>query len=146
MEYKITLGDPDEDGHGKSKSYTIQSNLSVDKIREAYLAAVEKTSIHFVEELCAKYADYFITEEMAHKLEEAGINLSFGHIWDTIYWQEEKGRMFVDSDEYVDWLIQFIMLGNPNLHLKIVEDELEDVFSCAYKNQYLGTPGYGLFD
>lgn len=144
--FKITLGDPSDDGHGKTETYIIQSNRPLEEVRKAYSLACRISGIKFHNEICADYEDHSLSKDQIEKFENIGINvigLMFGNSeYDPDY--EDSG--WLEMDTYVELLLCFITLYTSELKLIIVSDELEDFEFYDDKYGYISHFGYGLFD
>ena len=145
MEYKfkIEIGDPSKDGHNQSENRIINSNKTIEEVREAYDKSCLLTGLVFTSNkdiivnneklnwqnneysdrsICTEYESYDTSELAQAILEEYGI---------------ENPVIDGDIDSLVDIFLEFIKLSLPDFEYNIIQDDIPS----------LGlTIGYGLFD
>jgi len=141
--FKIEIGDPSGDGHNKVETKIINSNKTIQEVRDAYKKSCELTGLVFTSNtnvivnnkilnwsddeysdrnICVEYESYDTSELAQTILEEYGI---------------ENPVIDGDIDSLVDIFLEFIKLSLPDFEYDIVQDIIPS----------LGlTIGYGLFD
>lgn len=140
--FKLTLGDPSSDGHGKTQVYVISSNKPLEEVRKAYLLACKFSGIKFENYLCSEYGN--IGQNQIEFFKNIGIDVL--PLLDE-EWDEEDGYAYVGTDGYMKILFCFITLYTPEIKLTIVNDGLEDFeFRDPETKRYISHFGYGLFD
>lgn len=147
--FKIELGDPSNDGHGKCETFVVKSNKTIEEIENAYKRSCELTGLVFTEntdvivngekmkwqhpeyndrKLCVEYESFDISKLAWEILEKHGLDRK------TYLIQEEED---LEDEGLLSLFLDFIKLTLPDLEYEIEEDELET----------LGlTIGYGRFD
>ena len=68
--WKIPIGDWSDDGHGKCDWFTVKSNFTVEKAREAYFKAVEASGLDIAKEIAHDYEDSGVSERITELLPE----------------------------------------------------------------------------
>lgn len=133
--WKITLGDWSDDGHGKTKVFVIETNVSFKHIVECYKKSVEKY-LDFSTYVCAEYGDSSINMEQIELFESIGMDMSY-------YKEEfdnEDERFWVAKEDYIDLLLMFVGLSSDEkIEYSIITDELPEFV------HYASMFGYGLF-
>lgn len=138
MEHNITLvvGDPSNDGHGRSESVQILSNLTPEQMWEAYKKATEKIGFDFCEKVARTYEDSYIEQDIFQKLCDAGMNcLGIQKDLERYDEDDEDSKWILDAVSYSQIFLAIVLLGNPEFCGRIVEDNS--------KTMRIG--GYGLF-
>lgn len=106
----FTLGDPSDDGHGKTKTFHIQCNYSVEEITEAYKKATSILGFDYVEDVCSEYEERYINPDEARILIEHGI-ISSEDLESEDYYSVKKGSYWIDEcGDYVDIFFEIIRL------------------------------------
>lgn len=133
--WKITLGDWSDDGHGKTETFVIETNVPFKYIVEYYKKSVEKY-LDFSTYVCAEYGDSSINMEQIELFESIGMDMSY-------YKEEfdnEDERFWVAKEDYVDLLLMFVGLSsNKKIEYSIITDKLPEFVRHA------SMFGYGLF-
>lgn len=139
MRFKIDIGDPHDDGHGKHDEYIVETNKTNSEILTAYKASVELTGLAFDDtpivvngvtinwqhpeyddrKICVEYESYSPSKFAWSVLKEHGI--------------EETD---VYGQDFVKLFLAFVKLSLPDLEYQIVPDTL------PYLNINIG---YGLY-
>lgn len=91
---ELTLGDMSGDGHGRSKSFLIQSSLNKKELQDAYEKAVKKTKVDLVNSVAIDYEENTISEKFFKKLQKAGVKL------DDLFFEDEDGDIDYQFSEY----------------------------------------------
>ena len=142
--FKLTLGDPSDYGHGKTKEYVISSNKPLEEVRKAYLLACKLSGIEFEDYLCSEYEDPHMDQNQVEFFKNIGIDVL--PLLDE-EWSEGENYAYVGIDGYIKILFCFITLYTPEIKLTIVNDGLEDFeFRDPETKRYISHFGYGLFD
>lgn len=149
MTYQFTLdlGDLSCDGHCRSESVLLESNTSVEDLREMYYATKLKTPEVSLDAgdwdksrnkaLCADYEDNMITKE---QFEQLGLNYS-----------DYKEAIEIEegfyTDDFVELFIDYMTTHNPGVKLKVVDKPKYDSFNDMKPadEKRMGFMGYGLF-
>lgn len=124
---ELIVGDWGGDGHEKSKSYYIYSNLSKKDIDESLKLAKNKLTFD-IRDLCREYEDYGIQAKYASKLSE--FNFKFDN--DNIY---DDGSVGLVPQTFVDIYLFSIKLGNDNFEYTLLKPD-----------EIIHIGGYGLFN
>lgn len=131
MPYQIDLviGDWTSDGHGKTKTITITSNLDKSDIEKAYSAGVKKTKVDFDEDVASEYEDSCISTAIVDLLAEHGFKIED-------YSEDEepdsKGYILYNEGYCLAWLF-IAQVGNPDFKYEFIN------------NPNINIGGYGLF-
>jgi hypothetical protein len=134
VRFEIHIGDWSDDGHGKMSTFTVNSNLSLKEVREAYFKAKKKLSSDLDPESFAnEYEDNSIPEQTRKKAKAAGYTLP----------SEDEG---FGPEDMFDYLLWFIQQGNKDLKLK-QEKPLDSLsfYGDDEKGRHIDFIGYGLF-
>jgi hypothetical protein len=75
MIVNLIVGDWSNDGHSKTKTITIESNLSPTEIEQAYQKAITILGFDFCEEVCHSYEDHNISKSHLDILIKNGLQL-----------------------------------------------------------------------
>lgn len=148
FKFEIEIGDWSNDGHGKTASFTLESNKDIDYIRTAFLnsakwASSEGNEIFDPQRWCRKYGDDTITSEHLAALVEkfpalkaAAIELS----------SNDPEEVYLDPEFMVDWTVEFIKMLDPSITIELSEP-LPQLHAFGYHNgEKIGQIGYGLLD
>jgi len=106
----LVIGDWSDDGHGKTHTVTVKSNLLKENIDRAYLEGVKKIGVD-ISEYCEDYEDTLVPMEALKKLETAGFDL---YTLDGYGEDEEFGIWYEDFAKI--WMF-IAKTGNPDLIL-----------------------------
>lgn len=129
--FKIYLGDPSDDGHGKFDFFIIESNKTTKEIEQAYTQSCELTGLTFTENspiivngkeidwqdpeyddrrICVEYESYNPSDLAWSILNEHGI---------------EKQECYKES--FVHLFLKFIKLSLKDLEYSILNDKIEEL-------------------
>lgn len=128
----LLLGDLWNDGHGKSHSIVIETNLTTDQILESYKKGCEVLGFDVQKEIAAEYGDNKLREKYSQRFEELGL----AWVWHVE--GDEDGPIDLDCDAYAELWLFAARLGAPK------------AIGCAFVYNVI-TPdavhigGYGLF-
>lgn len=133
MLIQLVLGDWSNDGHGKTDSVFIESNLTAQQIQDAYVAAMNKLpALKCLNTLAEDYEDSELSNDHITALREAGYPI------DKFVKEYEEGygddcTPSVDKESYTDIYLFIVLVGNPEFKHEVVS--LDDI----------NIGGYGLF-
>lgn len=120
----IIVGDWSDDGHGKTETFAIKSNITRDEIDKAYTQAIKTyPKLNAFDSICEDYEDNSIPEDLLDELKLLG--------YQPPKWMEKEFR--VSREEFVDIYLFIVKLGNPAFE-----------YSHVNHNE-LTIGGYGLF-
>lgn len=146
--FKLPIGDYSDDDHGKCIYYIIESNKSLEEVRELYFKSCELFGNNFSKYLCWDYGDNYLTEDHFEELSKFGIDFTkiFIDINDILDEFEAEENINLDIESYVEILLQFIKISDSDLELKIIEDKLPmfNFYGKDDKGRHIGQFGYGL--
>jgi len=125
----LRLGDPSDDGHGKTCEFNYVFDKSKDDIFAAYKEGAKKIGFDFINEVAVDYEDRIIAGKHLKKLKKEGFNLF------NLENMEEKfseGVSLTEKD-FVSIFLFFVGVGDPSITYKKLDCEVLDI------------GGYGLF-
>lgn len=134
----FTLGDPFADGHGGYSRYHMESNYTIEEIKEAYKKTTSLLGFDFVKECCSNSEEFYIQPKYASILAEKGIidkeylNVDEDYYPIGAYSLSEAGR---PVDEFVDIFISIVQLILPDFKMEerdLKEEELVLLQCAAY--------------
>lgn len=132
---ELNMGDWSDDGHGKTQSLIIQTNLTTTQISAAFDKGVKKIGLD-ITKCCINYEDNSLTKEQLEALKEAGWNLdncwSYKYAKDTKQLDEEDS-FSLSPDEFVAIYIFTIQQGSSKFEYKKLD------------TKQINIGGYGLF-
>lgn len=124
---EFTIGDWSRDGHNQFDVFFFKSSLDVEGLRAAYLVAVEKTGID-LRKILNQFNEDDIEEGVIDELSAIGVLV------------EGDGKSVMAS-EFIQMLIAFIRIGDPDVQL---EHLVPETFNKKWGVDQWGM-GYGLF-
>lgn len=133
----LEIGDWSRDGHEKSETIVIASNLDSDAIMKAYKAGAKKIGVDCMKEVCAEYEDNKLSEAHWRLYIAAGIcTPPFDWVSDAADDpQTGDGIDWIDYEAYTDLFLLTVLCGNPKFRF---------VYPVrAAKSMPIG--GYGVF-
>lgn len=141
FKFKLPIGDWSCDGHCQCEWYVIESNTPLEDVREAYFESVKKTGFDFIKEVCSEYESHTIDEPTYEALKELNIDFGFEIIEEDL----EEG-IWIEENDYIKMLFQFIRLSNPFIKLEIIPDDLDSFtfYGIDKQGRHIGHLGYGL--
>ena len=137
---KFPIGDWSNDGHGKCDWFLVDSNKTVQAVREAHFLMKEKLGIS-IEDIAQDYEENEIFGPQAKIFGELGlINLVSYHEEDNVYYIE-------DSHEMINLWVALLKCVDPTLELTIVDDLVPTInfYGVDEKKRHIGFVGYGIF-
>lgn len=112
MIIELVAGDWSHDGHGRTGSFMIDSNLNLEEIEKAYKKATKMLGFDFCNEACTGYEENYLREDHIEAMEKCGLEV--------IYDYEEEDRKYVFSEEFVQMYLDIIKLGNESFRYSFV--------------------------
>lgn len=133
MQVALVLGDWSNDGHGRTETFYIESNLSPKEIEKAYAKGSLKLGIDLVESICEEYEDDRLWKDDLEKFRSAG----FKDVLD----KSDEDDEFTDSihlgyEDYTKLYLFTVSLGNPLFKFSFLKSK---------ENPVVRIGGYGLF-
>lgn len=110
--FTIVLGDPCDDGHGKSETFIISSNKTMEDVRLA-----DKEMPIQMNEVCTDYEDDRIDCDMVEKMKAAGIDFNEDKFEGDM---NEDGEYRPSPELLVEIWLDLLMLHDPTLELEIM--------------------------
>lgn len=123
----LVLGDWSHDGHGKSETVTIETNLTVKQIANAYKKGSKKIGFDLTEEVASEYEDSSLPIDVVDSLNDAGFDVEK----EVGMYNDELDSL--DTDNFVKIYLFIVGVGAPSFKYKIVH------------NVDINIGGYGLF-
>lgn len=116
------MGDSSNDGHGRTKSIMIDSNISANELYKSYNLGCNILGFDLIKEVAANYNDHSISKEYFEEMIRLGYNDSF------------CDPEYLDDESFVDLFLFIVKLGNSNF-----------TYTIIYNIPYIDIGGYGLF-
>lgn len=137
IKFYMTVGDWSGDGHAQKTRFLIQSNQSVEFVREVHFGIKSAAGID-IEALCNEYGDNVIPADVRKQLELLGYNIQ-----DT----SGLGDYIISPEEMMNIWLFLLMYAEAALNLKICEEIYPDFHFAGMdkKGRHIGAVGYGLF-
>lgn len=132
--FKIEIGDWSGDGHAQSEIFVIECNYSLEEVEKAYENSVKLVGIDIIEEVAEDYEDNTLTRIQIDKLSKY-LNLEYIVGTCDPKYNTYKNIKNLNTDSYLNLVIEFIKLSLPFLEYNIINDGLS-IFHIG---------GYGLF-
>lgn len=129
--WQLPIGDWSGDGHGKADWFTVVSAKPVDAAREAFFAA--KADMGYgLDEVCGKYMETSLDTGRYHAF--------------VAFFPENADHDWVDTAHFAHMVANVLNYYNPELNLRIVDENLDMLPFSGYDDQgrYIGHFGYGL--
>jgi hypothetical protein len=124
----LRTGDWSNDGHGKTNTISIKSNLSVEDIEGAYKKGCKIVKFDLSEDCCSQYEEGAITDDILKKLRK------FPTLESAMDVQGRDDEGQTDSRRFTNLYLAIAKLGKPAFEYAIVPyDNIIDI------------GGYGLF-
>ena len=123
----LIVGDWSGDGHGKSQTVVINSNLPKGELMAAYQAGTKLVGFDLGCDVCEEYEDNRMKREYKTKL----LDLGFRNFYDD---DPEEDTCYVDQDIFTQIFLFICKLGNPSFEHQLIKSD-----------SYLYIGGYGLF-
>lgn len=126
---KLVIGDWSRDGHEKSETFVIESNLTKKEIEKAFKKGTKLINIDFTK-YCEEYEDSSIPMEVASDLFKLGFDMNSIDDYDQF-----SKTVCLDPTSYMMIYLFLAQKGNPNFGYTIIDENLDEI--------HIG--GYGLF-
>jgi hypothetical protein len=144
---KFTLGDWSGDGHSIRETFIVNSNMTVQNVREIHFKSEEVLGFD-IGDICSEYGESWISKDFYYELQEL-LDLKVNEDLDDEYWSDTQGRYYFEtSEELLDIWLRCLQKIDPTLILtRIQEEEIPDIHFSGYdkKGRHLNNPGYGLY-
>lgn len=144
--FKIPIGDWSNDGHGIADWYIVQSNKSVEEVRELYFQACKMFGFgldtEYKDAPCIDYEDSVIPIETLYLLEDFGVKAA-SNLLENL--EVGSTECYVDPDNFINIVLEFIKTQDRNLELDIVDIPMFQFYGFDSKERHIGYFGYGLF-
>jgi hypothetical protein len=128
----LVMGDPWDDGHGKSEVVMIETNLGVKEIQKAFKAGAKKIGIPLRRgewDIADDYEENVLTREYYDKFVKHGFEFDVSeHDW------LNEDELNIWTDVYVELYLFCVKKGNPDFEYEVIKSK---------NNIDIG--GYGLF-
>ena len=136
MNYNIRfpIGDWSQDGHNKCEWFIVESNKTVDELREIHFKCKKMFGFE-IGDLCSEYNQQAINEDIQEKLKEFEIDHSF-----------IEDFTWIDSEEMIQLWLNILMRIDKSLVLKIITISTISFYGFDDKKRCFKGPGYGLFE
>lgn len=126
---ELVMGDYSRDGHEKTESIMVISNITLQELKEAYQIGTEKIGFDFIKTVAADYGDGSLSKEKFDKLRDAGLTED-----DWFEEGEDKFPLMYYKDAFAEIFLFICKLGN-------------ELFEYEYpKTDSMHIGGYGLFN
>lgn len=160
MKVYIDLGDPSNDGHGRSKKVLLEINTTLLEMQEAYKASCKKLGISFNHNedytetkrhweiadkyrICTEYEDTYLNTTCKEILDEAGCPYIAQWVEDGYDEDYEDGRIYMEDGMLINLLIWFIQQSNSGFTATVIdESNTIPTFNEGNLNVQIG---YGLY-
>lgn len=140
---KFTLGDYSNDGHGMYDDYIIESNKTVEELRELHFSCIETLGFD-IGDMCRDYGDRELPRYIFDILKEEKILND-----EECFVLETNELCIEDPDELVAIWLDILLHLDKTLTLKVKDsDEIPSMHFYGYdsKKRHLNNPGYGLYE
>lgn len=155
-QYYIVLGDWSGDGHDKSEKILIETNVSLENLREAYIRSTNETNMSFETHqlfsqkvnFCTEYAHNILTKLMYETLIKYGCpinDMEIDGVGDDPITIDNCEDCYLYTDSFLNLLMWFISLSiEKDFKWKRVKDEIP-CFN-GHWGPLNSTIGYGLYE
>jgi len=139
MRFQIPIGDWSDDGHGKCKYFTCESNGDIYDVRDAYWLLSELLGFQF-HEICSDYGESQLTDDQAQALYDNGLIDAD----DLEYYTSGNG---IEHEHFVDILVAGLNKVRPLLYITVLHNVRTPMLvgSDDRDRRHIGQLGYGLF-
>lgn len=137
----LMIGDWSGDGHSKTITTVIRSNLDSEQIGEAYEKGSKKLGFNFIEEVAADYEDSSLDLDKLKALIDAGLNIKETFAYDYEIKEVEKVLKDEDPEGYHLWTESY-----RSIFLFIVKLGDKDFKYEISQGNQITIGGYGLFE
>lgn len=132
-QFYLPIGDWSDDGHGHHEKFLINSDVPVERVREAHFRIKEVTGLD-IEKICAQYGEDTIAPDVERKLEALDIPFV-------------GGSEPIPVDDMAKLWLSLLQLADPEIHLEIGTSQIPMLPFSGFDEQgrHIGQVGYGLF-
>jgi hypothetical protein len=137
----LVAGDWSGDGHSRTDTTVIRSNLTSEQIGEAYEAGSKKLGFNFIDEVAVDYEDNSLDLEKLQTLIAAGMNVEEAFKFEyeinevkTVLKDEDPAGIHLCEESFTDIYFFIVKLGNEDFEYEIS------------KGNSINIGGYGLFE
>lgn len=129
----LLLGDPSGDGHGKSETIVINSNIDANDIKVAYKKASKELGFDLVNNVCSDYEDNFVPKDIFDILVKNGMEYDlFDYEKNQLEAADTRG-VSISYNEYLNIYFFIVFFGNKDFEYEITNHPVIDI------------GGYGLY-
>jgi len=140
MKFKLPIGDWSGDGHGKCDWYELDTDASINEVRDAYFKAKEMIPTLCPEDICSDYEENYVDLDLAQEIERTlGVTLE--------EWTDDsESTVSVSNNDMIAIVIAFIGVGG----VKVTHNSTDSLpMLCTWgndvKGRHISHIGYGLF-
>ncbi len=135
----LSVGDWSGDGHGKSDSIVIRSNLDKKAIEKSYRKATKELGFDFCKDVCAEWEDNNLPKEMLDALVERGLKTVKMDIDFDIERSKKDNEWEVHLwvNDYANIYLFIVALGNKEFQYIPLDGDI---------NPTIHIGGYGIYD
>lgn len=161
---KLELGDTSNDGHGKTATILLKSNVDVSTIRKAYKDSCYLTDVQFninnkftktqytlqnseEYEICTEYEDTYLNKEIFIKLQKFGLTEELLNSFSIYRNSIDDERYSMGENNFFRLWIWFVKLSLPkDTIIDIIQDNDIPSINNSWPDKELNEQfGYGLF-
>lgn len=140
----LVLGDWSSDGHGKTDTVNIKSNLDKNELFKSYKKGSKKVGFNFIDEVCSDYEDGLLSKNYLNLLVKQGFTVdSLGNdisisnlIEVTEAFEADSEGLDLDTETYTRIFLFITKLGNEKFQYEILKQKDSPTIEIG---------GYGLF-
>lgn len=132
--FKFAIGDWSNDGHGNCEYFIVQSNKSVEEVREYHYQIKHVTGID-IDNMCCK--DNVISNDMYNLFIKLGFNFETD--------LDINDEIHCDPVLYVKLWIFLLQQVDKTLKIEIVDIPMLQFYGFDNKGRHIEASGYGLF-
>ena len=135
----LVMGDWSHDGHSKSDTYNVSSNLDKRAMKIAYKKASKKLGFDLTEDVAQDYEDHYLVKNkldilVKHGLETKKLNLDYDLKRKNF---EEDDPISLYHDDFLKIYLFIVRLGDPEFRYELLDDDVSPTIHIG---------GYGLYE
>lgn len=135
FKFRLPIGDWSNDGHGKCDYFTVESNKTVEEVREAHFKA--RAEIFDIEGFLSEYAENSVDDEAYDELPD--FVKKYLEPCDDVHYAMPEGMVRIWMD--------LLTMADPDLQLTLIEDiPMLPFYGSDDEGRHIGLVGYGVFD
>lgn len=129
--YQIVIGDWSDDGHGKTATITVQTNLTAEAINKAYKKTSAATKVGLLSEgnrtaLFEEYEDNAMSKDIAQLLKDYGVDMDLilsdkYEVYDYVE-DDEEGNYHFEPEALAALYMEMAKASLPELTYKFLKD------------------------